>query len=175
MRVIRGKTELTGNSCPISFAYAGAGKCRTVVSIDPSNGLRHEYDITHLGLLASGFKPRKYLGGVPAKLTWGTEIVEAVDDPQCPNKRPYLYRTNSCESRLKTPSLKEIKRVIRYLNKDEILEMDTALYGMFGDKELATNASNLKSSIPLQCKNGVWKKSHPKCKDVGITSSMDMD
>ena len=28
MRLIQGKTELTGNSCPSGFAYAGAGNCK---------------------------------------------------------------------------------------------------------------------------------------------------
>ena len=28
MRLIQGKTELTGNSCPSGFAYAGAGMRR---------------------------------------------------------------------------------------------------------------------------------------------------
>ena len=30
MRIIEGGVELSGNSCPEGFAYAGAGKCRDV-------------------------------------------------------------------------------------------------------------------------------------------------
>ena len=28
---------------------------------------------------------------------------------------------------------------------------------------------------PMACRNGVWDENHPKCRDAGITSSMDMD
>ena len=32
-----------------------------------------------------------------------------------------------------------------------------------------------KNKKPMACKNGVWDKNHPKCRDEGITSPMDMD
>ena len=32
-----------------------------------------------------------------------------------------------------------------------------------------------RKKIPMACKNGVWDKNHPKCRDSGITSPMDMD
>jgi len=34
LRVIQGKTELTGNSCPNGHAYSGAGYCTQVICVD---------------------------------------------------------------------------------------------------------------------------------------------
>ncbi len=32
-----------------------------------------------------------------------------------------------------------------------------------------------KSKKPLACRNGTWDENHPRCKDAGISSPMDMD
>ena len=42
-------------------------------------------------------------------------------------------------------------------------------------ESLEFHKNQSKQKKPLACRNGVWDKNHPKCRDAGITSSMDMD
>jgi hypothetical protein len=184
IRVIQGKTELTGNSCPTGYAYAGAGKCRDIEVYEggtwtmPALSTRWAAGsraIDSIALWRSGLveKPRDHVFH-----KFGTST-NAVYDPKCPDSEPIIYTTSSCAERPTAPSPAELKSFFKgpaFVNKKELFDFwDKALEDLYGVKGLATAARNLRSSIPIQCKNGVWKKNHPQCKKAGVTSSMDMD
>ena len=86
MRLIQGKTELTGNSCPSGFAYAGAGNCRSIERA----GFNEILTVDAIGLWRAGHVDRP---------VWHTYyklgyLTKAVSDPNCPDREPYLYTKN---------------------------------------------------------------------------------
>ena len=127
LRVIQGKTELTGNSCPSGFGYSGAGYCTNVICADRFRA--------HPDLRGKAWK-----GCIFYSSWWGNKVIKAVVDPKCPLTEPIIGTPSSCTTQ---EDLDQIKAK--------------------------------KNKKPLACKNGVWDENHPKCKDAGITSPMDMD
>ncbi len=86
LRVIQGKTELTGNSCPKEYAYSGAGYCNRVIC-----GVRRLWT-HHPDLRDKGWQ-RCYLSGL---LDWSADSVKAVVDPKCPDREPIIGTNSSC-------------------------------------------------------------------------------
>ena len=83
-------------------------------------------------------------------MTFGRPF-EAKLDRTCPLEEPERGRRNSCQNGL---------------SEEEIFESTNPL--IKGD-------TPRKKRLPLACKNGVWDKNHPMCKEREITSPMDMD
>ena len=84
LRVIQGKTELTGNSCPNGYAYNGAGYCREVICGDK---WRHHED-----LRGKGWKCEMPF----FKTMWGQRSLKAVVDESCPDEEPIIGTLSSC-------------------------------------------------------------------------------
>ena len=129
LRVIQGKTELTGNSCPAQFRYSGAGFCTRVVC--SGNHFRHHPDLKDKGMSCGFFE----------RLQWGNGVVKAVSNPGCPDREPIIGTDSSCTT--------------------------------LGD--LYQMQATKKSKKTIACRNGTLDKNHPRCKEAGITSPMDMD
>ena len=167
MRLIQGKTELTGNSCPSGFAYAGAGNCRSIERA----GFNEILTVDAIGLWRAGHVDRP---------VWHTYyklgyLTKAVSDPNCPDREPYLYTQKSCNDKPTPPSLKEIKRIlslvgVRRENKARI--WNNKLENIFGIPNLASDAINYKKSpskqssttgsVKINCDSPVWRDK-PRC------------
>ena len=83
MRMIQGETELTGNSCPIGYAYSGAGYCRELICTNLATpkelrGMGHKCDFWM-------HEPR-----------WGSNAIKAVVDESCPDQEPIIGTLSSC-------------------------------------------------------------------------------
>ena len=85
MRVIEGRRELTGNSCPAGYGYIGAGMCRQIKCKDRF--------VSHVDLKGKGWKC-----GAWFKPYWAESSVKAVVDEYCPNEEPIIGRQSSCET-----------------------------------------------------------------------------
>ena len=73
-----------------------------------------------------------------------------------------------------TYKIKHIKNAVKKKDREELKRWDRELFVLFGIENLASdNASH--EGMPLACRNGTWDKNHPKCRDGGFTSSMEMD
>ena len=166
MRLIQGKTELTGNSCPSGFAYAGAGMCRNWIK----NNLNTIITIDAFGLWKAGHVDRP---------RWHTfyrfgDIIKAVYDPSCPDKEPNLYTSSSCSVKPPAPSLDEVRPILRGwgLNADRRAVWDRDLERVFGIPNMATNALKRKQkqikkdiysgSVKINCNSAVWRDK-PRC------------
>ena len=167
MRLIQGKTELTGNSCPSGFAYAGAGNCR---SIERAR-LNEFLTIDAIGLWRAGHVDRP---------VWHTYyklgyLTKAVSDPNCPDREPYLYTQKSCNNKPTPPSLKEIKRILGLVagkRENKVRIWDNKLENTFGIPNLASDAINYKKapsnpnastgSVKINCNSAVWRD-RPQC------------
>ena len=163
MRLIQGKTELTGNSCPSGFVYAGAGNCR---SIERSK-INEFLTIDAVGLWRAGHVDRP---------VWHTYyklgyITKAVSDPNCPDREPYLYTQKSCNEKPTPPPLKEIKRILGLVagkRENKVRIWDNKLENVFGVPNIASDAINYKKppsnpnastgSVKINCDSPVWKK-----------------
>ena len=91
LRVVEGERELTGNSCPEGFAYAGAGWCSNVICISRASG--HSP-----GLGGKNWKCGSFLG-MGYAISWGDQRVKATNDPSCPADAPEVGWTSSSEQR----------------------------------------------------------------------------
>ena len=135
MRMIEGKTEVSGNSCPSGFAYAGANSCRSVVKAR----LNDLMNIDTIGLYAAGWgtKPKSYL-----HYRFGEQISKSVFDPNCPDSEPFIYTRSSCESKPTAPALKDIKHLFKGfgLGKDIMASWDYEFERVFGVQGYATAA-----------------------------------
>ncbi len=119
LRVIQGKTELSGNSCPIGFAYAGAGKCRKVelesgCLVMPADCIKVKLGkniIEPIALWMSGMaeKPKPN----PFTYTYLGEVTNAIYDSKCPDKEPFLYTNSSCSDKPPVPKASEMKHLFR--------------------------------------------------------------
>ena len=180
LRVIQGKTELSGNSCPRGFAYNGAGKCAKVevqntgpnIAAFSIKNILGKNMIEPIGLWMSGLaeKPKvsfAYLG----------EVTNAIYDPKCPDVEPFLYTNSSCANKPPIPEASEIKHLFKGIhlgNRKKLVEdWDNALEDFYGVKGLATEARYGKNhslkkeaysgSVKINCDSPVWKNK-PKCK-----------
>jgi len=132
MRVIEGKTELTGNSCPSGFAYSGGGICRNW----KRNKLSTVLNIDSYGL---------WKAGQTSISQWFFYVFDegtskAVYDPKCPDKEPFLYTSNSCAERPSPPTKKEIRRFLRWIGSDLREVWDRDFERVFGIPNMATDA-----------------------------------
>ena len=168
MRMIDGGIELTGNSCPEGYAYAGSGWCK---NFPVGYGCCLEVD--GFGLWAAGLVGRPNWAGWEG---FGKTTVRAVIDPKCPVVEPYLYTRSSCQSK---PAITDMKALKKSLNawstkkrdKKRIKYWDNELKRVLGVDNLATDAvlnykepkSTLKNessvgSKKINCNSPVWKK-----------------
>ena len=137
MRIIEGGFELSGNSCPEGFAYAGAGKCR-----DVSRRVSDILKVDGFGLWASGLASRPNWAG----WSWFGEMsVQAVLDPKCPRIEPFLYTRSSCQSKPEITDMKELKKalsnVVGSLSNPKVIEYwDNEFKRVFGVEGLASRA-----------------------------------
>ena len=170
MRIIEGKTELSGNSCPNNFAYVGAGKCRSFVM---SNTFRNALNIDGVGL---------WRAGQVEKPTWnsyyklGENITKAIYDSKCPDKEPYLYTQNSCAEKPTPPSSNELRKLLGIAvvggGKERIKAWDKKLERVYGIPNLSINAKKEKQkkvktdvysgSVRINCNSAVWRDK-PRC------------
>ena len=137
VRVIEGKTEISGNSCPNGFRYANAGICREVVR----NNLHTIFTPDAIGLWRANWGPRPkgsffyVLGG---------EITKSVYDPKCPDREPIIYTQSSCQEDPTVPSLSDLRRIFTFRRlgwtKDAIKYWDDELDELYGVKNLASDA-----------------------------------
>ena len=164
MRIIEGKTELSGNSCPSGFAYGGGGICRSW----RRNILSDEVNIDSYGLWKAG----------QAELTQFRFSVfddgrsKAVYDPSCPDKEPYLYTSNSCAEKPSPPTTKEIKRFLWWIGGQRKARWDNDFERAFGIPNMASDALKRKEkpvktnvtsgSVKINCDSPVWKNK-PRC------------
>ena len=164
IRVIEGRTELSGNSCPSGFAYAGGGICRNW----RRNRLSDEVNIDSYGLWKAG----------QAELTqfrfsvfdYGSS--KAVYDSSCPDKEPYLYTSNSCAERPSPPTTNEIKRFLWWIGGQRKARWDNDFERAFGIPNMATDALKRKEkpvktnvysgSVKINCDSPVWRDK-PRC------------
>ena len=166
LRLIEGATELTGNSCPTGYAYAGAGQCRLV-----EWNIRNYVGVDHLGLASAGWIEVKGLFGELWAFKF-TDSIKAVVDPSCPNKEPFKYTRSSCEERPKPPEIQIMKKWVRRIKTKDLPRWDIELERAFGIPNLATDARNYKKppsnpnvstgSIKINCDSPVWKNK-PRC------------
>ena len=83
IRIIEGKKEITGNSCPKGYAYSGGGYCSeiicsTLATPKDLRGMGHKCDFwLH--------EPR-----------WGSGAIKAAVDENCPNEEPIIGTQSSC-------------------------------------------------------------------------------
>ena len=98
LRVIQGKTELTGNSCPNGHAYAGAGYCRRIIC----NGNRFR---SHPDLRYKPWKCRTFF-----MVDWGDQSLKAVVDPKCPDREPIIGTQSSCTTQAELDKIEEAKK-----------------------------------------------------------------
>ena len=141
MRIIEGGVELSGNSCPEGFAYAGAGKCR-----DVSRRVSDILKVDGFGLWASGLASRPNWAGWSR---FGEMSVQAVLDPKCPRIEPFLYTRSSCQSKPEITDMKELKKalsnVVGSLSNPKVIEYwDNEFKRVFGVEGLASRAINKK-------------------------------
>ena len=141
MRIIEGGVELSGNSCPEGFAYAGAGKCR-----DVSRRVSDILKVDGFGLWASGLASRPNWAGWSR---FGEMSVQAVLDPKCPKIEPFLYTRSSCQSKPEITDMKELKKalsnVVGSLSNPKVIEYwDNEFKRVFGVEGLASRAINKK-------------------------------
>ena len=139
MRMIDGGVELSGNSCPEGFAYAGAGKCR-----DVSRRVSDILKVDGFGLWASGLATRPNWAGWSR---FGEMSVQAVIDTNCPRVEPFLYTRSSCQSKPEITDMKELKKalsnVVGSLSNPKVIEYwDSEFKRVFGIDGLATKALN---------------------------------
>ena len=137
MRMIDGGVELSGNSCPEGFAYAGAGKCR-----DVSRRVSDILKVDGFGLWASGLATRPNWAGWSR---FGEMSVQAVIDTNCPRVEPFLYTRSSCQSKPEITDMKELKKalsnVVGSLSNPKVIEYwDSEFKRVFGVDGLATKA-----------------------------------
>ena len=172
MKMIDGGIELTGNSCPEGFAYAGSGICR---NFPVGYGCCLEVD--GFGLWAAGLVDR------PNWIGWegfGKETVRAVMDSKCPKVEPYLYTRSSCQSKPAITDMKGLKKSLNAWsttkrNKKRIKYWDNELKRVLGVDNLATDAvlnykgpkSTVKKessvgSVKINCNSPVWRD-RPRC------------
>ena len=167
MRMIDGGIELTGNSCPEGFAYAGAGNCRNFPKSYPG-GLR----VDGLGLWAAGLVYRPNFAGWTG---FGDTTVRAVIDSKCPNVEPYLYTRSSCQSKPVITDLKGLKKALKHSgagnmrDPNRVKYWDNEIKRVLGQENLATEALNFKKnksitkkessigSVKINCGSAVWK------------------
>ena len=97
LRVIQGKTEVTGNMCPSGHAYRGAGYCTNVVC----RGDRFRSD--------PELRNKDWRCGLSV-ITWGNQSVKAVVDPRCPSREPIIGAPSSCMTQEYLDQKKSAKR-----------------------------------------------------------------
>ena len=90
LRVIEGKTEITGNRCPFKYVYVGGGQCQNLTC----NMKAWNKNLAHL-----------YGRGVCIKTLFGEQSIQLGDvtakatfDPKCPDKEPYMLENSSCDN-----------------------------------------------------------------------------
>ena len=163
MRMIDGGVELSGNSCPINYAYIGGGNCREVLD----GGW---YTPTFFGLLSAGWQNSPALLG-----DWSLKLGEssrAVIDKNCPIKEPYIYTNSSCDPKPKPPSDKILKKYSRGITRKQREALDKGLFKIFGIPNMTANAFNKKEkppktdvysgSVKINCNSSVWRDK-PRC------------
>ena len=137
MRIIRGETEVTGNTCPDNHAYTGGGYCQRVMC-DGLNWWVREFSARHDPLLEG--KGWKCQGQKKLMLT-GYPIKATVSD-KCPLREPIVGTTSSCVTQFS-------------------LDVQAGKIDQFGnpitkDKEASTG------SVKINCDSPVWKNK-PRC------------
>ena len=134
MRIIEGKTELSGNKCPFKYVYVGGGQCQmlscNMKALNPN--LSHLYN--------RGVCPKTIFGEMSIQLS--TPIAKAVYDPKCPDKEPTMFENSSCKDNYYTKDgadffVKKVKK-----------------------KKVKTDVST--GSVKINCNSPVWRDS-PKC------------
>ena len=171
-RMIDGGIELTGNSCPEGFAYAGAGICKDF----PVN-YSCCTEVDGFGLWAAGLVDRPNSWGWTG---FGKETVRAVMDSKCPKVEPYLYTRSSCQSKPVITDMKGLKKGLKHSgagnmrDPNRIKYWDNELKRVLGVDNLATDALNYKKpkstpkkessigSVKINCDSPVWKNK-PRC------------
>ena len=108
LRVIQGQTELTGNACPRTYGYSGAGYCTIVICQDR---WKVEPDL----------KDKFWTGCGLFKPSWGRQVVKAVVDEKCPANEPIIGTQSSCFTQDYLDQIKaEKKRLRKERMKDRI-------------------------------------------------------
>ncbi len=167
MRLIQGKTELTGNTCPSGYVYVCAGNCRGF----ERSSLSQLLTIDGVGLWRAGHVTRP---------KWAyyfklTDLTKAVYDPSCPDKEPYLYTEKSCDVKPSPPESKDIKKLLGIVagkRENKVNLWDKRLENIYGIPNLASDAINYKKapsnpnastgSVKINCDSPVLKNK-PRC------------
>lgn len=100
IKVIEGRSNVSGNMCPINMAYAGGGKCIEVVCREQRGG--HNPDLSNKNWIC-----KKRIMFTMTTLGWGEASTKATYDPSCPNTQPKIGFTNSCNGEA-TESMKKV-------------------------------------------------------------------
>ena len=98
LRVIQGKTELTGNSCPNLHAYSGSGYCTRIIC----NGNRFR---SHPDLRYKKWKCPPFF-----MVDWGGQSLKAVVDPKCPDREPIIGTQSSCTTQSDLDEIQAAKK-----------------------------------------------------------------
>ena len=95
VRFIQGEIELTGNSCPMDYAYIGGGNCREVICKDEFS---HDRKLAGKGWSCKDRRGLDTFFNVSLRFTG--PAVRATTDRRCPLVEPEYARRNSCQNGL---------------------------------------------------------------------------
>ena len=98
LRVIQGKTELTGNSCPNLHAYSGSGYCTRIIC--NGNRFRSHPDLRY----------KKWKCSPLFMVDWGGQSLKAVVDPKCPDREPIIGTQSSCTTQSDLDEIQAAKK-----------------------------------------------------------------
>ena len=146
VRFIQGEIELTGNSCPMDYAYIGGGNCREVICKDEFS---HDRKLAGKGWSCKDRRGLDTFFNVSLRFTG--PAVRATTDRRCPLVEPEYARRNSCQNGLSEQQI--------FDSTNPLIKGDTPR----------------KKKLPMACKNGLWDENHPKCREGVIASPMDLE
>ena len=91
-----GLQQEMGNACPSGFAYAGNGKCRSIVCRFTSIFGGNEKALSGKGHTCEGklIETGRLFGR--ASLRWGNDFINTVSNPNCPQREPAYGALSSC-------------------------------------------------------------------------------
>ena len=99
VEVIEGRTNISGNACPINMAYAGGGKCIEVVCRLQRSG-------HNPALAGKNWMCKKRVMFEMTTLGWGDASTKATYDPSCPNSQPKIGFNSTCDELVDSQSKK---------------------------------------------------------------------